>query len=236
MQLFKIRVKDRQGIVVILKYTLLSSIILKSPHPAYLPSRGIPRSSNLETLHHRPSTWEAVCRLSGVPTILCTDGRTFEVQCLTVQIVAMTSVNPKLVHNTWYKKYLCIFWNFVIFSKSVWKDCYCIRTALSVESILDGYSKIPPPEKSASTESHHRFCCSFVVRFLVWPKIIYPSYKLWHLMLCGRWKFRGRDGILKISGILSLGEKLTGTRSSRCVVSWACVAQCHSFGTVSPSF
>lgn len=149
MQLFKIRLKDRQGIVVILKYTLLSSIILKSSLPAYLPSRGVPRSSNLETLHHRPSTWEAVRPLSGVPTILCMDGRTFKVQCLIVKIVAMTSVHPKLVHNTWYKKYLCIFWNFVIFSESVWKDCYCIRNALSVESILEGYSKIPRPEKSA---------------------------------------------------------------------------------------
>lgn len=37
MQLFQIRIEDRQGIVAIFKYILLSSIIWKFFYPAYLP-------------------------------------------------------------------------------------------------------------------------------------------------------------------------------------------------------
>lgn len=48
MQLFKIRIKGRQIIVAIFQYTLLSSIILKFFHPAYLP---YPMSSSLIWRH-----------------------------------------------------------------------------------------------------------------------------------------------------------------------------------------
>lgn len=69
MQLLKIRIKDRQGIVVILKYTLRSSIILKSFYPAYLLYPGSPLF-NLETLHHKLFILEVACHLSGALTVV----------------------------------------------------------------------------------------------------------------------------------------------------------------------
>lgn len=83
MQLFRIRVKGRQGLVALFKYTLLSSIMLKfftlPPPPAHiLPPPTPPRRG---TLRHALFTLEAVCHPSGALTVVsvrCVDGRTSE--------------------------------------------------------------------------------------------------------------------------------------------------------------
>lgn len=76
LQLLKIRTKGRQVIVLILKYTLLSSIILKSFHPAYLPVHSH-LSFNLETLRHKLFTHEALYSPHHCVHALCVDGAVF---------------------------------------------------------------------------------------------------------------------------------------------------------------
>lgn len=70
MQLFRIRIKDRPGIVAVFKYTLLSSIMLKfftlPPLPAPTPSP----APHLGTLHHALFTLEVVCHPSGTLTVV----------------------------------------------------------------------------------------------------------------------------------------------------------------------
>lgn len=66
MQLLEVRVKDRQGIVAVFKYTLLSSIILTFFSPAYPP----PPPYLVTTLHCKLFTSKVVCHLSGALTVV----------------------------------------------------------------------------------------------------------------------------------------------------------------------
>lgn len=110
MQLFRIRVKGRQGLVALFKYTLLSSIMLKfftlPPPPAHiLPPPNPPKAGDTpsRSFHFRgglPSFRSPHC-------CVCSLCRRQNFWVLTLKTVTLTSpVNPQPVHNAWHKEHL----------------------------------------------------------------------------------------------------------------------------------
>lgn len=103
------------------------------------------------------------------------------------------------------------FWNFIIFSKSIWKDCYCIKILFPF-SLSWICTKVLPPEKRAFYRKSLRILLfDFVHGFLLFLKafILYTNDNTWHYVEAKSWQ-GGMIFARSSSSILSIEEKPLG--------------------------